>query len=48
MKIIKNGDLLEGRITGQLAQMALKTKGFTYQQLTAGQRNDVNNFFFGN
>ena len=26
--------------------MALKTGGFTYQQLTAGQRNDVNNFFF--
>ena len=31
---------------GELAHMALKTEGFTYQQLTAGQRNDVNNFFF--
>ena len=35
--------------TGKLAQMAFKiTGGFTHQQLTAGQRNDVNNFFFGN
>ena len=25
--------------------MALKTGGFTHQLLTAGQRNDVNNFF---
>ena len=25
--------------------MALKTGGFTYQQLTAAQRNDVNIFF---
>ena len=33
--------------TGKLAQMAFKiTGGFTHQQLTAGQRNDVNNFFF--
>ena len=26
--------------------MALTNEGFTYQQLTAGQRNDVNLFFF--